>query len=110
MNTITYLASCNQPEAVIEVNRSIIGILKDRLRVGCFKVSDSLRQEIDTIKNYLIIQEYRYSNLFDVRWDLDESLLNIEIPKNILQPLVENALYYAEPSSESGSPKLINEM
>jgi sensor histidine kinase YesM len=94
MNTITYLASCNQPDAVIEVNRSIIGILKDRLRVGCFKVSDSLRQEIDTIKNYLIIQEYRYSNLFDVRWDLDESLLNIEIPKNILQPLVENALYH----------------
>ena len=94
MNTITYLASSNQPQAVIEVNRSIIGILKDRLRVGCFKVSDSLRQEIDTIKNYLIIQNYRYKNLFDVRWEVDESLLDIEIPKNILQPLVENALYH----------------
>lgn len=94
MNTITYLASSNQPESVIEVNRSIIGILKDRLRVGCFKVSDTLSQEINTIKNYLIIQGYRYSNLFDVRWDLDESLLEIEVPKNILQPLVENALYH----------------
>lgn len=94
MNTITYLASSNQPEAVIAVNRSIIGILKDRLRVGCFKVSDSLRQEIDTIKNYLVIQRYRYKDLFDIRWDVDESLLDIEIPKNILQPLVENALYH----------------
>ena len=94
MNTITYLASSNQPEAVIAVNRSIIGILKDRLRVGCFKVSDSLRQEIDTIKNYLNIQRYRYKDLFDIRWDVDESLLDIEIPKNILQPLVENALYH----------------
>ena len=94
MNTITYLASSNQPEAVIEVNRSIIGILKDRLRVGCFRVSDTLRQEIETIKNYLVIQQYRYSNLFDVRWELDESLLDIEVPKNILQPLVENALYH----------------
>lgn len=94
MNTITYLASSNQPEAVIEVNRSIIGILKDRLRVGSFKVSDSLRQEIDTIKNYLVIQGYRYKDMFDVRWDIDESLLDIEVPKNILQPLVENALYH----------------
>lgn len=94
MNTITYLASSNRPEAVIEVNRSIIGILKDRLRVGCFRVSDTLRQEIETIQNYLIIQGYRYSDLFDVRWDLDESLLDIEVPKNILQPLVENALYH----------------
>ena len=94
MNTITYLASSNRPEAVIEVNRSIIGILKDRLRVGCFRVSDTLRQEIETIQNYLIIQGYRYSDLFDVRWDLDETLLDIEVPKNILQPLVENALYH----------------
>lgn len=94
MNTITYLASSNQTDAVIEVNRSIIGILKDRLRVGSFKVSDSLRQEIITIKYYLVIQSYRYKDLFDVRWNLDEKLLDIEIPKNILQPLVENALYH----------------
>ncbi|GEM_PF-820017 len=92
MNTITYLASSNQTDAVIEVNRSIIGILKDRLRVSCFRVSDSLRQEIDTIKHYLNIQKYRYKDLFDVQWNVDESLLEIEIPKNILQPLVENAL------------------
>jgi sensor histidine kinase YesM len=32
--------------------------------------------------------------MFDVRWNIDEKLLDIEIPKNILQPLVENALYH----------------
>lgn len=53
-----------------------------------------LRNEIDMIKNYLIIQKIRYGNLFETVYDIDESLLDFPVLRLILQPLVENALYH----------------
>ena len=46
------------------------------------------------MKNYLFIQHFRYSDLFDYTIDCDEEILDCLIPKMSLQPLVENAIYH----------------
>lgn len=54
----------------------------------------TLRTEIEIIKNYLLIQDIRYHDLFKVVYDVDESVMDLKVPKLMLQPLVENSLYH----------------
>ncbi|SCP99533.1 cache domain-containing sensor histidine kinase [Anaerobium acetethylicum] len=53
-----------------------------------------IEQEVEHIRNYLIIQNMRYDNIIDSEIELDESLKNVLIPKLTLQPLVENSIYH----------------
>ncbi|NLX76349.1 MAG: sensor histidine kinase [Clostridiaceae bacterium] len=50
-----------------------------------------IRDEIEHIKAYLEIQQYRYMNNVKVKWDIDESVLDYYTIKLILQPIVENS-------------------
>lgn len=54
----------------------------------------TVREELEHVKNYLFIQHFRYSDLFDYTIDCDQDILECKIPKMSLQPLVENAIYH----------------
>ena len=53
-----------------------------------------LEKEISYVKDYLLIQSYRYTNLYQVDFDIQGELLGYKIPKFILQPIVENAIVH----------------
>jgi len=53
-----------------------------------------LRNEIEHVRNYLLIQNFRYSDSFDYEFDIDENALDIVTMKLILQPIVENCIYH----------------
>ncbi len=53
-----------------------------------------LRQELEHISCYLLIQNKRYGNIIDYEPDVDETFLDVKIPKLTLQPLVENSIYH----------------
>ncbi|WP_309120491.1 sensor histidine kinase [Paenibacillus sp.] len=55
----------------------------------------SLAEEIVHTEKYLEINRIRHGSKLDFRFDVDERLLPLEIPKLIVQPLVENALKFA---------------
>jgi two-component system sensor histidine kinase YesM len=50
--------------------------------------------EIDLIRNYLKIQQFRYKDKFMCKYDIPEELLVLKMPRLILQPIVENAIYH----------------
>jgi len=54
----------------------------------------SIRDELDALKQYVMLQGIRYNFKFDVRVHADDLVLDLPIPRFILQPLVENALYH----------------
>ena len=54
----------------------------------------SLAQEIRNVQSYMTIQTYRYRSKLSFETDLDERAMDLEVPKLILQPLVENAIYH----------------
>ena len=58
------------------------------------KEEATLGEEIDYIKNYLVIQEYRYYGMFDVRFQIEEGVESCRILKFLIQPLVENAIIH----------------
>ena len=57
----------------------------------------TLEEEIDNVKSYFIIQQYRFNNKFSINYFFDEAetvLSEYYIPKLIMQPIVENAIYH----------------
>lgn len=104
MNTITYLAQKGQNEDVVVVNKAMIEILRDRLRIEITDVYDTIEQELNVVEQYLIIQKYRFHGMFKVKFEVEETVRHCLIVKNILQPLVENALAHGimENKDENG--------
>lgn len=65
-------------------------------RIGLSRGKDiiSIRDEIAHVESYLKIQAIRYGDKFDYMVDVDETFMDFQVPKLILQPLVENAIYH----------------
>lgn len=54
----------------------------------------SIREEIESMSQYLTLQQIRYDFDFDVNVHVADDVLHMPVPRFILQPLVENALYH----------------
>jgi len=53
-----------------------------------------LREEVEHVRMYMTIQRFRYRNRFEYVVEIDEELQALYVPKLILQPIVENAIYH----------------
>ena len=102
MSIINSLARKNQTDEIVMINNALITILQDRLRVSTIEVFDTVQHELDILKQYLLIQGNRYENHAKINWEIDESALERQIPKNIIQPIVENALFHGLIDEETG--------
>ena len=52
----------------------------------------SLKEELDAIRLYLSIEQQRYEDKLDVRFDIDKRTEEIPVPSFLIHPLVEDAL------------------
>ena len=53
---------------------------------------NSLREEIEYVNTYLILEKARFRGKLRIQRDIDPSLLDYQVPVLTLQPLVENAV------------------
>lgn len=53
-----------------------------------------VRDELEHVRNYLMIQHMRFKNRFTYTLEADEEVLQLASLKLVLQPLVENAIYH----------------
>lgn len=54
----------------------------------------SLQKEVELAQIYVDILMFRYEGKFNVEWKLGSGLEQYKVPKLILQPLIENAVYH----------------
>jgi len=59
------------------------------------KTSVSLSEEIENAEDYLIMLKYRYENNLCYKFNVDAGIKDIEVPKLILQPLIENCFTHS---------------
>ena len=100
MNIINILARQGAYEDIIKVNTALTRVLRERLNTQN-TTFEEVGREIEALQQYQLIMDYRYHNQVTVEYDVDESILEKKIPKNILQPLMENS-YYHGLSTDSG--------
>lgn len=63
----------------------------------------TLKEELAHVQNFVAIQLIRFDNAFSFQMDVPQELLEHQILKLILQPLVENALYHGLLHCNAGS-------
>lgn len=75
---------------------SMVTALSKLFRISLSKGNNviTIHDEIEHAKNYLNIQKYRYKNKFNAIIDVDPAIENCATIKLIVQPLLENAIYY----------------
>ncbi|MDF2986984.1 MAG: hypothetical protein K0R50_2494 [Eubacterium sp.] len=62
-----------------------------------------LKEELDYIGNYIILMNIRYDYEIKLNIQVSQELMDVEILKMMLQPAVENAIYYGiEPLGSNG--------
>lgn len=92
LDAIVWLAEANRTSEVIHITRA----LSDFFRISLSQGKDwiPLSDEIKHLTGYLTIQKIRYRDILDYSIDIPEALYSYQIPKLLLQPLVENAIYH----------------
>ncbi|AZH28240.1 MULTISPECIES: sensor histidine kinase [Paenibacillus] len=67
----------------------------------CFRISlsygreqISLGQEVEHVSAYVKVQQFRFRDSFEWICEVEEDICGFYVPKLILQPLVENAIYH----------------
>ncbi len=93
LDTIIWMAEFEDNEKVINITKSLANFFRLSLSNGHEKIP--LKDEIMHTKEYLFIQKQRYEDKLSYFFNIeDESLLFIEVPKIIIQPIVENSIYH----------------
>lgn len=62
----------------------------------------TIRDEIKTIEDYVQLQKLRYADSFEVVYDISIDILDCMIPTFILQPIVENSIFYSIGQEKAG--------
>ena len=91
-DTINSLALLGKNKTIYEMIKALGKFYRTSLSNG--KDIITVEEEIKTVKSYLIIQNIRYQDMFEVDYDLDPRCNDFKIIKLVLQPLVENAIYH----------------
>ena len=100
LDTISWMARDYDAEDIVR----LVDALTNMFRIGLSHGKDiiTVKEEITHVSNYLYIQKIRYKDKLNYVIHVDESLYAIEVPKLILQPLVENAIYHGVKAKRGG--------
>ena len=102
-NTLNTIVQISIIEGAYETEK-LINSVSDLLRYSLVMIDkqSNVKKEIEIIKQYMYIQETRFEDRVKFKLEVDNSLLDIEIPGMTLQPLVENAFLHGIESKEEG--------
>lgn len=91
-DSVCALAMMGRNEDVYNMMQALGQYYRNSLHKGQEIIT--VEEELDIVRNYLIIESYRFEDTFKAEFDVDESVKKYHMVKLVLQPLVENALYH----------------
>lgn len=91
LNVVKGIASINNQKEIEEITLALVKIFRYSIKGEEFV---QLCQELDIVKAYIQIQMIRFEDSFEVTFDIEEHLLETEILKMVLQPILENAIQH----------------
>lgn len=100
LDTIVWQAESGKGDEVVRLTRNLSDFFRISLSSGADWIP--VTQEVKHVTAYLSIQKTRYRDILDYQVDECEGLENVYMPKLLLQPLVENALYHGIKTKRGG--------
>lgn len=94
-NVINSISAVSLMKGDYEIAKTLSNLV-EMIRYGINSPEDlvELEKEIELIKKFAEIQNFRYRNNIFVEYDVPDELLSVKLPKLTLQPLVENSIFH----------------
>ena len=99
LDTMKWISKINQVPQVAVMATDLADILRFCISPEEFV---PLRREAELLERYIEIQRIRMSGAFAFRLDIPEELADCQVPKMMLQPIVENAILHGLEGAENG--------
>lgn len=99
LDTIKWLGKANEIPEIATISAGLAKIL--RMSISA-RAEITLEKEIELAEAYVQIQEIRFADRFEFIVDLPEELRECLVPKQILQPLIENSIIHGLEGRENG--------
>ncbi|MFD0619089.1 sensor histidine kinase [Paenibacillus sp. GCM10027629] len=92
LNSVRLMAMIAKTDNIRKIIESLSALL-----THVFREPNSLApigQEIKVLESYVHIMQVRYGGKLNIQFDIDDTLLNYSMPKMLLQPILENAIFH----------------
>ncbi len=100
LDTISWMALAKGNMDVSEMTIALAELLRATIKKESFI---TLREEMNTVKDYLLIQQERFGDKISAEYFVEEDAYSCMMPNFILQPVIENAIIHGlEPKIEKG--------
>lgn len=90
LENINWMAQLNGVPEISETVSALAKLIDGSIGRGNRTIT--FREELEYIDNYMTVLKNRYENRLEVIKTLDEGLMEVKIPRLLIQPLVENAV------------------
>ncbi len=102
LNSIKWMATIQGASGIAEMTTALARLMKSIAKGTGSLVT--LREELDLVKDYFLIQQYRYGGSISIEYHIEsEELYQCRIHRFSLQPIIENALFHGiEPKGTAG--------
>lgn len=100
LDSISWLAMENNQDEIGEMTDLLSQIFSYSIKDG--KILANIREELENVEKYVILQKKRYADEIKLTIDAEESCLDCLLPKCILQPLVENSIVHGLGAENEG--------
>ncbi len=98
INSMILLADLQGADNIKAFGRALSRLLRDMLENQ--QLTAPIDQELSLLKDYELIMQYHYFDRFKINYEISVDSHSTEIPKTILQPMVENALLHGLSDTE----------
>lgn len=105
LNTIRWMAKIKGEDRISDALVALVKLLRVSISFGNNMIP--LQEEIEYIENYLLIQKLRFNQMFEIQYKIQEEHKMLNIPKLILQPIVENSLIYGIDEAEKREEPIV---
>lgn len=92
LNSAVRMVGTGKKEDAVTTITSLSKLFRISLSKG--KNIIPVRDELEHIRNYLVIQKMRFKSKFEYTIEADEEVLQYQTLKLVLQPIVENAIHH----------------
>ena len=93
LESVNWRAKAIGESEISAMVESLGSLLRETIRVKEKVVS--LKHELEIVSAYITIQKIRYGDRLEYTENVSENLMKLQLPHLTIQPLVENAIYYA---------------
>lgn len=99
LNNVVWMAKIQHADNLVMLVNSLNSLLQNAMHAEEDMIC--LSDELKYVDSYLTVMEYSGSYDFYVEKEVEEAAMGLYIPRFILQPIVENAIYHGLPNDLS---------